>query len=318
MSKPNSRKKIITCPVCKSIAEFEMASNDLMFKKRKLYKYYACDVCKLSFIYPMPSLDEIKSFYPNEYSVFEPAKIKKLKYFEKLKLQYKHGYSNLLKNNLINYFLSLFTFYSYENINYIKNGKFLDVGCGNGSRLMKMRRIGWNVSGVELNKKAYAECKKSNLEVFNTTLEDAKLKSNSYDVVYLSHLIEHLSRPIETLYEAHKILKPNGLLYIKTPNRQSLGRKIFKKYWYHNDIPRHLHLFSKKSLSMLSKSIDFELIHYSEDTTPKIFLNSIDYFLNLDKPSKKNKFFRLFSKIYTYPAKIFGLGDESFYIFKKN
>ena len=44
----------------------------------------------------------------------------------------------------------------------------------------------------------------------------------------------------------------------------------------------------------------------------------IDYFLDLNKPSKKNKFFRLFSKIYTYPAKIFGIGDESFYIFKKN
>jgi len=317
MPKPTSKAEIISCPLCNSHSSFELASRDLMFKKSKLYNYYVCNFCNLSFIHPMPSLDDIKSFYPDSYMIFEPAKIKKLKYFEKLKLKYKHGYKELLEDNSMNYLLSLFTIYSHENIDFIKNGKFLDIGCGNGSRLLKMKQLGWDVSGVEMSKKAYNECKKNGLNVFNSTLENTSFESNSFDVIYLSHLIEHLPNPIEVLTIVKKILKPNGLLYIKTPNRESLGRKLFKRFWYANDVPRHLSLFGKKNLTMVSKKLRFDLVHYSEDTTPKIFLNSLDYVFNLKKPSKKNKFLRLISKIYVYPAKLLRMGDESFYIFKK-
>lgn len=311
------KTKKIRCPLCQDLAIHEMSSNDLMFNKKKIYDYFLCRSCDLTFINPLPTLSEIKQFYPDSYMVFKSAKIKKLSYIEKVKLQYKNGYPNLVENNLLSQFVSLFQTNWSERIDYIKNGTFLDIGCGNGSRLLKMKRLGWDVTGVELNLKGYQECKKNNLNVFNDTLENLKFKKNSFDVIYISHVIEHVANPNEILRIVKNILKPNGQLLIKTPNRNSLGRKIFKKYWYHNDIPRHLFLFSKKSLIKLLNSFNMTLIFYSQDTSPKGFLNSIDYLLNVSKKSRRNKFFRLLSRFFIIPAKIFRMGDENFYIFKK-
>ena len=315
--KKNSKK--VNCPLCQNLAMHEMSSNDLMFKKNKIYDYYFCRLCDLTFINPLPNLVEIKNFYPDSYMVFEPARLKKINIIEKVRLQAKHGYMNLInKDNYLFNLLGFFLLKSREHIDYVESGKFLDIGCGNGSRLLKMRNLGWQVTGVELNKKAFNECVNHNLNVFNSTLENTKFEDNSFDVVYMSHLVEHLANPCEIFEIVNKILKPNGLLYIKTPNRNSLGRKIFGKYWYANDIPRHLFLFSKKSLVNVFKKLNMNLVYYSQDTTPKIFLNSIDYFFKLSKPSKRNKIFRILSKLYVFPAKVLQKGDESFFIFKKN
>ena len=315
--KKNSKK--VNCPLCQNLAIHEMSSNDLMFKKNKIYDYYFCRLCDLTFINPLPNLVEIKNFYPDSYMVFEPARLKKINIIEKVRLQAKHGYINLInKDNYLFNLLGFCLLKSREHIDYVESGKFLDIGCGNGSRLLKMRNLGWQVTGVELNKKAFNECVNHNLNVFNSTLENTKFKDNSFDVVYMSHLVEHLANPCEIFEIVNKILKPNGLLYIKTPNRNSLGRKIFGKYWYANDIPRHLFLFSKKSLVNVFKKLNMNLVYYSQDTSPKIFLNSIDYFFKLSKPSKRNKIFRIVSKLYVLPAKVLQKGDESFFIFKKN
>jgi len=315
--KKNTKK--VNCPLCQNSTTHEMSSNDLMFKKNKIYDYYFCRSCDLTFINPLPTLDEIKDFYPDSYIVFEPARLKTISTFEKIRLQSKHGYKNLIYKN--NYFFNLIKFClmkSHEHIDYVENGKFLDIGCGNGSRLLKMRKLGWEVAGVELNKKAYNECISHNLNVFNCTLEETNFKDRSFDVVYMSHLVEHLANPYEIFEIVERVLKPNGLLYIKTPNRNALGRKIFNKYWYANDIPRHLFLFSRRSLVNVFKKLNMSLEFYSQDTTPKIFLNSVDYLFKLSKPSKKNKILRIISRLYVFPAKLFKLGDESFFIFKKN
>jgi len=315
--KKNSKK--VNCPLCQNLAMHEMSSNDLMFKKNKIYDYYFCRLCDLTFINPLPNLVEIKNFYPDSYMVFEPARLKKINIIEKVRLQAKHGYINLInKDNYLFNLLGFCLLKSREHIDYVESGKFLDIGCGNGSRLLKMRNLGWQVTGVELNKKAFNECVNHNLNVFNSTLENTKFEDNSFDVVYMSHLVEHLANPCEIFEIVNNILKPNGLLYIKTPNRNSLGRKIFGKYWYANDIPRHLFLFSKTSLVNVFKKLNMNLEYYSQDTTPKIFLNSIDYFFRLSKPSKKNKILRIISKLYVLPAKVLQKGDESFFIFKKN
>lgn len=310
--------KKVNCPLCQNSAIHEMSSNDLMFKKNKIYDYYFCRSCDLTFINPLPTLNEIKDFYPDSYMVFEPARLKKISCIEKFRLQTKHGYRNLINNNYFNNLLRFFLLKSYEHIDYVENGKFLDIGCGNGSRLLKMRNLGWEVKGVELNKKAFNECINHKLNVFNCTLEDTKFEDNFFDVIYMSHLVEHLANPQEIFEIVNRILKPNGLLYIKTPNRNSLGRKIFGKYWYANDIPRHLFLFSKKSLVNVFKKLNMNLEYYTQDTTPKIFLNSVDYLFKFSKPSKKNKILRIISRLYVLPAKLFKLGDESFFIFKKN
>lgn len=310
-------KKSSNCPICGKKAKYDFTGHDFMFDKKKLYMYSKCIDCKISFQDPIPSLITINSYYPNDYENYNDPKPEKLNIIEKIRLQYHHGYKNLIKNNAINKLLSSIIFYDRRLVNSIPNGNFLDIGCGNGSRLIKMRRLGWNVFGVELNSFAYKKCKKNNLNVQNTTLEKAVFEKNSFDVIYMSHLIEHLHNPVKIIQICDSLLKDGGKLYIHTPNLNSLGRFIFGKFWFANEVPRHLILYSHLGMKKLLQNTDLKITYSSLKTTPKIVLNSVDYLLNLKRPSKKNKIFRFLSKFYVYSAYLFRMGDESFYIINK-
>ena len=128
-------------------------------------------------------------------------------------------------------------------------GCLLDVGCGNGRFLAQMRELGWEVMGVEPDSEAARIARKRfGLDVFQGTLEEAKFPDNSFDAITMNHVIEHVPDPIGLLAECRRILKPDGKMVMVTPNIQSLGRYLFGKAWLHWDPPRHLVLFSPKSL----------------------------------------------------------------------
>jgi len=130
-----------------------------------------------------------------------------------------------------------------------ERGRLLDIGCGNGYFLVQMRDLGWDVVGVEPDPKAVKVARDHfGLRVFQGTLEEAKFPDDSFDVITMNHVIEHVPDPIGLLSECRRILKPNGKLVVVTPNIKSLGRYLFGKSWVHWDPPRHLFLFSSKSL----------------------------------------------------------------------
>lgn len=309
--------KSSNCPLCGQQANYDFTGQDFMFDRSKLYRYSKCTRCEISFQDPMPNLKTINSFYPDTYENYNDAKTIKLSYLEKVRLHYHHGYKNIIKTNLLNSLISKFLLFDHTIINNHPQGKFLDIGCGNGSRMMKMKHLGWSVFGVELNSFAYKKCKKNKLNVQNTSLEKADFQNHLFDVIYMSHLIEHLHNPCEVIKICESLLKKGGKLYINTPNLKALGRLFFGKYWFANEVPRHLILYSYEGIKSLIKNTDFEITYSSFKTTPKIVLNSIDYFFNLKKPSKRNKLFRFFSKIYIFSAFVLNAGDESFYIIKK-
>lgn len=312
ITNPNSK-----CPLCKNQGNIDFIGQDFMFDRTKYYKYLKCDLCSISYQAPIPNLKQIKSYYPDSYENFEDPKKPKFSLAEKVRLSFHHNYSGLIKNTYVNKIFSLLIPKDKSLIDYVQNGKFLDIGCGNGSRLLKMKKLGWHVFGVELNTFAYQKCIKNDLNVQNKPLEQAVFKKNYFDVIYMSHLIEHLNNPDEIINICSNLLKKGGKLYINTPNNNALGKKIFNKYWFANEVPRHIILYSKKGIKKLTRNHKFQIIYSSQNTTPKIFLNSLDYLFNLKKPSKRNKLLRFFSKLYIYPAKFLRMGDESFYILQK-
>jgi predicted SAM-dependent methyltransferase len=79
-------------------------------------------------------------------------------------------------------------------------------------------------------------------------IETLAEKTETFDLVTLSHVIEHLYDPIDVLKTCHKILKPGGRLWLETPNLESKGHEIFGKDWRDLDPPRHLLIFNRSSL----------------------------------------------------------------------
>jgi 2-polyprenyl-3-methyl-5-hydroxy-6-metoxy-1,4-benzoquinol methylase len=127
--------------------------------------------------------------------------------------------------------------------------RLLDVGCGSGDFLSLMRDAGWDVTGVEPDVSA-AEFARERcaIPVVGSVLEDAGFPDQSFDVIVLNHVIEHVFDPVGLLKECARVAKPSGTIIVVTPNVASSGYRKFGKSWIHLDPPRHLHLFSSSTI----------------------------------------------------------------------
>lgn len=136
----------------------------------------------------------------------------------------------------------------------------LDVGCGNGSFLAFARQAGWVVRGLDFDAQAVFAARELGLDVLEGGIEILVDESNKYDRINLSHVLEHVYEPREILQHCFRLLKPGGVLWIDTPNIQSVGHRVFGKAWRGLEAPRHLQIFSRPALMVLLEQIGFSAI----------------------------------------------------------
>lgn len=148
-------------------------------------------------------------------------------------------------------------------------GKLLDVGCGGGRFLKRMQRRGWQVEGTDFVAEAVREVTaRYGIKTYAGDLPDCVIEENSFDAITMSQVIEHLYDPKATLQACWRLLKPGGLLVMTTPNVLSLGAAEFGASWRGWEAPRHLHLFSVKTLKRQTEQAGFEVVDagtYSAD-----------------------------------------------------
>lgn len=143
----------------------------------------------------------------------------------------------------------------------------LDVGCGSGVFLDALRRAGASVLvGIEPSaKKAQLAAKMVELaRIYAGSYEDVELPGGSFDVVTALDLIEHLYRPGEFFRFVAHMLKPSGVVYIKTPNWNAAKHYGIKWVGLHQDA-EHVYYFERRSLEnylirvgILVEEVDYE------------------------------------------------------------
>lgn len=172
----------------------------------------------------------------------------------------------------------------------------LDIGCGTGDFLETALKANWNITGIEPNEQARAIANsKTNNSVFEIE-HLANLEENSFDVITLWHVLEHLPNlEMHTKLFQH-LLKPNGTLVIAVPNYKSYDAEHYKNFWAAYDVPRHLWHFSKTSISKLFQSVDLQL----KEIKPMIF---DAYYVSLLSEKYKSGFMN--------PIKAFWIGMRS-------
>jgi SAM-dependent methyltransferase len=137
-------------------------------------------------------------------------------------------------------------------------GRLLDVGCGNGQFLSEMRDLGWKVTGLDPDERAVRLAREGRgIEAYQGTLGEMKFPEQSFDVITLVHVIEHAHDPVGTLRECYRVLRVNGRLVLRTPNVASLGHRIFGADWRGLEVPRHLHLFTPRTLLTCAQQAGF-------------------------------------------------------------
>jgi 2-polyprenyl-3-methyl-5-hydroxy-6-metoxy-1,4-benzoquinol methylase len=130
----------------------------------------------------------------------------------------------------------------------IKPGRLLEVGCGNVVRLQRLQELGWTVEGQEVDPVAARLVRQAlAVTVHEGLLEGLGLPAESYDAIVMNHVIEHVRDPAALVQECFRLLKPGGHLVSVTPNSESLGHKRFKQHWRGLEPPRHLVIFSPRN-----------------------------------------------------------------------
>jgi len=130
----------------------------------------------------------------------------------------------------------------------LDGGRLLDVGFGNGGFLKIASEMGWNAEGIDFDPKAVEVARARGLNVSRASAAELSATSQQYDVITLSHVIEHVHNPIALLQDLYRMLRPGGRLWLDTPNLYSCGAKRFGRNWRDLDPPRHLVLFNPCSL----------------------------------------------------------------------
>jgi SAM-dependent methyltransferase len=140
--------------------------------------------------------------------------------------------------------------------------RLLEIGCGAGFLLEEAKKQGWDVYGVEPSKWAADYAKdKLGVKVVNGTLLDTNFSLGYFDVVILSDAIEHLIDPKGILIQIRPLLSPQGMLYISTPNIESLVSSLLKaKWWGFNQF--HLYYFTKDTLRQMLDASGFGVVRW--------------------------------------------------------
>ena len=153
-----------------------------------------------------------------------------------------------------------------------EGGRLLDVGFGSGAFLLDAKRAGWEVSGADPDPVSVDNGRHLKLDVREGGIEAFIDSPETFDVITLSHVIEHVHDPVGTLKTAYDLLKPGGLLYVETPNMKAYGHDHFRGHWRGLEIPRHLVLFNWASMRRTLKNVGFGKIQNLRIPSPYVNL----------------------------------------------
>lgn len=149
-------------------------------------------------------------------------------------------------------------------------GRLLDVGCGEGYTLAFFREQGWSVKGIDFSSAGVSSKNPDCLDALNTgdlfELLDSEIAAgNTYDVLWLQHVLEHVVDPLELLVSLKKLIAKNGIAVITVPNDGSLTQSgalrhnhIDRAFWVAP--PDHLTYFDRNSLINITNKTGWENI----------------------------------------------------------
>ncbi len=155
-----------------------------------------------------------------------------------------------------------------------RNGKLLDLGCGNGDYLLEMKYLGFETYGIEIDNAAAEIARSNGLQVTTGALTKTSYEENFFNAIHTNNVIEHLSNPDEIITMCHTILKKGGLLVLKTCNINSLAYLYYKQHYRGLEIPRHINIFSPKALEKLGEKSGFKVVYSGTSFNQYIWASS--------------------------------------------
>lgn len=252
----------ISCNICNGDNTEPIFTTEDVLGTHDKFNIVKCLDCGLIYINPRPMKNEILKYYTSEY------------------IPHLSKDSNL-RNLSLNIYSKLFR-YHIIGLEHYGHNRILDVGCGSGKFLEILNKKGWETFGVDISPVAVKNAKEKGLNVFEGELHDMSFSQEYFDVVIMRHSLEHMYDPKKEIEAAYKILRYNGILTIEVPNINCLESRIFREHWFQIDAPRHLYHFSEKTITMILKNANFDVVDIVQVAIPfSTISQSINYMTKL-------------------------------------
>lgn len=242
MNNINLNKKL--CPLCKA----EANENNIVDIVENIWEnnknVYECSNCKLYFI-DEPSQSEIEFLYNSDFYARNNNIIYK---FIDAKIKYARA---LNRFNYIKKFIK-----KTDNLN------VLEIGASDGLLLSIFKKENFNVFGYELNENARKDAlKKYDVKMKDDFLKDKNIDKNKYNIVIMSHILEHFTNPKYILNSVHNFIGGgvNDILFIEipyTPNYKIVSKDEMKIFFE----TEHTVHFNEKNISLLIKECNFKIL----------------------------------------------------------
>lgn len=212
------------CPLCiSSEATRVFSGRDTVYDTPGTWWVIRCESCGMMFTDPAVSPADIRRHYPDSYAAHEAAGAQRRRRLRD----------------------------PWDRLPPIGQMRLLDVGCGSGGYLTRMRDRGWRVAGVEPSGAAAAAARAAGLNVVEGVIPGAALSETEFDVTVMLGVIGCLPDPLATLQTLHAMLAPGGRLIVSEHNAASAASERFGPYWQGWDLPRHYNHLTPQSMAAL-------------------------------------------------------------------
>lgn len=269
------------CPVCVSThTRFFFQSTDRLHGVPGVYTYHRCQECRTVFQNPVVVDEDLELCYPSEYSPYRVVHPLPDVDFSNLPLEnirdrFRKGIVDAVRGTLgtgvfggtlfrilaSSPFLRERAFYGLVTDECLPQGReirALDVGCGSGWYTCRLAKVGWEIDALEWDSGAAAFAQQQlGRPVAVGDFRQIELSQNTYHLILLHHVFEHLKEPREVLTRLRSLLADGGRVVLYYPNPDSISAKWFGTDWFPWEVPRHLVLPSPRALQVLAGSVGF-------------------------------------------------------------
>lgn len=237
-------ERLDRCPICNK----DLFKNFLIVKDNSVSKesfvIVQCENCGFKFTNPRPDENSIGKYYQSEEYISHANKATGL-----TNKAYKivRTYTVKQKVELINRFAP--------------KDIILDYGCGTGHFLEACRKNGWIVQGYEPNALARTQAENLlNQKIAGEANSLDQLENESFQVITLWHVLEHIHTLNETFKKLSQLTKKGGNIIVAVPNADSHDAQVYKANWAAYDVPRHLYHFNQATMKRFLKKHKIDLL----------------------------------------------------------
>lgn len=288
--------------------------NDKMFGGTKNFEYFECEHCGTLQITEIP--EDMSIYYPNDYYSLTSKTSLQKKLLSNIRdylfyLNFPKRLATKLAVKIPNLSLQAFL-----KVKPNKQGKVLDVGCGEGKFLKSIYHLGFrNIMGID----PYAL--KTTYLPFGIYKKNLFEVQGDFDIITFNHVFEHLFDVHAALQKCDQILRKDGLIIIRVPVKDSFAFKYYGENWVQWDAPRHLQIPTKKAIQILADEHHFQIMDYYNDSYKLQFTGSEKYKRGLSYQTENTIFSAKEINLFNRKSLVLnrsGKGDQIVVVLKKS